>query len=317
MLPANRPAESSRDVSVWPHRIAVITACATFLLLFIGGLVTSKGAGLAVPDWPTTFGYNMFLYPWSRMIGHVFYEHSHRLVASAVGLLTIALAVTLWLREERLWVRNLGLLALALVIFQGVLGGLRVLLLEQTLAIVHAAVAQAFFALVVTLALVTSLEWRQNPPERSLTDGNRLRRLGTLTTGFIYVQIFFGAVLRHTGSRLDAHLLFAALVAVHVVLLALRVTKRHHSETKLIRPAQILIVLLLVQLVLGAVSYFGKFTGMLRMPAEAVVFFTTTHLITGALMFVICLVLTLRAYRFPSASIAAAAHQSLKERYSV
>ena len=133
--------------SPWPHRIALILACATFPLLFIGGLVTSKGAGLAVPDWPTSFGYNMFLYPWSKMVGNIFYEHSHRLVASFVGLLTIALVLTFWLRERRAWLRWLGVGALGLVIAQGVLGGLRVVLLEDTLAIVHAATAQAFFAL--------------------------------------------------------------------------------------------------------------------------------------------------------------------------
>ena len=104
--------------------MAVILACATFPLLFIGGLVTSLGAGLAVPDWPTTFGYNMFLYPWSKMIGGIFYEHSHRLIASSVGLLTIALAISLWLREKRRWLRWLGIAALLLVVAQGVLVGL-------------------------------------------------------------------------------------------------------------------------------------------------------------------------------------------------
>src|SRR4026209_67028 len=98
----------SLSSSPWPHRIALILACATFPLLFIGGLVTSKGAGLAVPDWPTTFGYHMFLYPWSKMIGNIFYEHSHRLVASFVGLLTIALVLTFWLHERRGWLRWLG-----------------------------------------------------------------------------------------------------------------------------------------------------------------------------------------------------------------
>src|SRR5512132_4020986 len=119
-------ATSPGEPSVWPHRLAIVLACATFPLLFIGGLVTSKGAGLAVPDWPTTFGHNMFLYPWSKMIGNIFYEHSHRLVASFVGLLAIALAVAFWLRERRAWLRWLSLIALGLVITQGVLGGLRV-----------------------------------------------------------------------------------------------------------------------------------------------------------------------------------------------
>ena len=166
-------AQSAADgasVSVWPHRLAVMTACATFPLLFIGGLVTSKGAGLAVPDWPTTFGYNMFLYPWSKMVGNIFYEHSHRLVASGVGLLTIVLALSLWLQERRNWLRWLGVTALVLVVIQGVLGGLRVILLEHSLAIVHASLAQAFFALAVSLALFTSAEWREKTTDRPLAD---------------------------------------------------------------------------------------------------------------------------------------------------
>ena len=194
-------------ISVWPHRIAVILVGATFPLLFIGGLVTGKGAGLAVPDWPTSFGYNMFLYPWSKMVGNIFYEHSHRLVASFVGLLTIGLALALWLREPRPWLRRLGLAALALVILQGVLGGLRVVLLEQTLAIVHAATAQLFFALTVCLAVFTSAGWTHGAVETTLNDGGRLRRLGAVTTALVYGQIVFGAVLRHTGERVEPILL--------------------------------------------------------------------------------------------------------------
>src|SRR5246500_3468330 len=156
----------SSSFSPWPHRLAVITACATLPLLFIGGLVTSKGAGLAVPDWPTTFGYNMFLYPWSKMVGNIFYEHSHRLVASAVGLLTIVLTLTFWLQEQRHWLRRLGVAALLLVILQGVIGGLRVVLLEDTLAIAHAAFAQAFFALTVSLAIFTSAAWNRQSKDQ-------------------------------------------------------------------------------------------------------------------------------------------------------
>src|SRR5574342_302863 len=193
------PMRSPASEGVWPHRIAVVLACATFPLLFIGGLVTSKGAGLAVPDWPTTFGYNMFLYPWSKMVGNIFYEHSHRLVASAVGLLTAALALTLWFREQRNWLRWLGIAALGLVIVQGVIGGLRVILLEHTLAIIHAAFAQAFFALTVSLAVFTSTGWRHvGAQQPSAADGARLRRLCAVMTFVIYIQSIFGAVLRHT-----------------------------------------------------------------------------------------------------------------------
>jgi heme a synthase len=293
------------SISVWPHRLAVITACATFPLLFIGGLVTSKGAGLAVPDWPTTFGYNMFLYPWSKMVGNIFYEHSHRLVASAVGFLTIALALSLWFRERRNWLRWLGVIALVLVIVQGVLGGLRVTLLEQSLAIVHASLAQAFFALTVSLALFTSPEWREKIAEAPQADYGRLRRLAAVTTGLIYVQVLFGAVLRHTGLRLDAHLLFAALVTLHVVLLTARIFKDHSDHHRLTRPALFLSAMLLLQLFLGTVSYLTKFTTILRIPIDATVFLTTTHLAAGALMLVTSLILTLRSYRYPTVTTAA------------
>jgi cytochrome c oxidase assembly protein subunit 15 len=305
------------SVSVWPHRLAVITACATFPLLFIGGLVTGKGAGLAVPDWPTTFGYNMFLYPWSKMVGNIFYEHSHRLAASAVGLLTMALALSLWMQESRKWLRWLGVIALALVVVQGVLGGLRVILLEHSLAIVHASLAQAFFALVVSLALFTSAEWRERITDRPLAGAGRLRRLAAVTTGLIYLQVFFGAVLRHTGLRLDAHLLFAALVTLHVVLLVIRIMKTHSDDPRLTRPAVYLTAMLFVQLFLGTVSYLAKFTTLFRMPADATVIFTTTHLAIGALMLATSLVLTLRSYRLPTVSKPARRQKVLAEQYSL
>jgi heme a synthase len=313
-------AQSAADgasVSVWPHRLAVITACATFPLLFIGGLVTSKGAGLAVPDWPTTFGYNMFLYPWSKMVGNIFYEHSHRLVASAVGLLTIALALSLWLQERRKWLRWLGVTALVLVIIQGVLGGMRVILLEHSLAIVHASLAQAFFALAVSLALFTSAEWREEVTDRPLADSNRLRRLAAVTTGLIYLQVFFGAVLRHTGLRLDAHLLFAALVMLHVLLLVIRIMNSHSDNSRLTRPAVFLTAMLIVQVFLGTVSYLAKFTTLLRMPVDATVIFTTTHLAIGALMLVTSLVLTLRSYRIPRVAKPVRGQKVLAEQYSL
>jgi cytochrome c oxidase assembly protein subunit 15 len=296
--------------------MAVALACATFPLLFIGGLVTSKGAGLAVPDWPTTFGYNMFLYPWSKMIGGIFYEHSHRLVASFVGLLTIALALTLWLREPRQWLRWLGFVALVLVIVQGVLGGLRVVLLEHLLAIVHAATAQIFFALTVCLAMFTSDEWRR-VTERPLDDGGRLQRLCAVTTGLIYLQIVFGAVLRHTGERLDAHLGLAILVAIHVVLVVMRVARLPHVS-KLKLPALALLAVLVLQAILGGVSYIAKFTTLWRVPIDLVVLLTTTHLAVGALMLAASVALLLRAHRLSTRSLDRRARkEAFAEQFSV
>lgn len=286
------------EVGLRVHRLALLTAAATFPLLFIGGLVTSKGAGLAVPDWPTTFGHNMFLYPWSEMIGDIFYEHSHRLVASAVGLLTILLAFSLWFYERRRWLRWLGALALALVIVQGIIGGLRVVLLEEALAILHACLAQAFFALTVSLALFTSQEWVGEPRKIELADAGRLQRLCVLTTAMIYLQGVLGAVVRFTGAGIHLHLLFAALVALHVALLAARILRFHRNQVKLFRPAVLLGGLLILQLVLGLGSYLVKFTPLgTFLPPLPVVILRTTHVVTGALMLVTSLLLTLRSYR--------------------
>ena len=159
------------------------------------------------------------------------------ITASWIAILVLTLA--LWLREPRPWLRRLGLAALALVILQGVLGGLRVVLLEQTLAIVHAAIAQLFFALTVCLAVFTSTGWTHGAVETTLNDGGRLRRLGAVTTALVYGQIVFGAVLRHTGERVDAHLTFAALVTLHAMFIIMRVMKDHSTIPGLTRPALI------------------------------------------------------------------------------
>src|SRR5262249_20124608 len=136
------------------HRLALATLAATCVLILLGGLVTNTGAALAVPDWPSTFGYNMILFPWSKMVGGIFYEHSHRLMGALVGVLTLALAAALWHEGGRL--RRLGLLAVGAVLAQGLLGGLRVVLLQDTLAIYHGLLAQAFFALLAAIALLTA-----------------------------------------------------------------------------------------------------------------------------------------------------------------
>jgi len=285
-----KDGSSSKSV----HRLAVLTALCTIPLLFVGGLVTTKGAGLAVPDWPTTFGYNPFLYPWSMMVGNIFYEHSHRLVASAVGLLTVVLAVALWLGEKQRWLRRLGAAALALVIAQGVVGGLRVVLLEQTLAIVHACLAQAFFALAVSLALFTSDEWRKSSPKVDVPDAGRLQRLCLITTGLVYVQVIFGAVLRHTGEMLALHLIFSTIVAVHVVLLGARIFKRH-PDRQLLRPISLLSGLLLAQIILGAAAYMGKF--VMALPDILAITVRTSHVVVGSLMLATSLVLALRSFK--------------------
>jgi heme a synthase len=187
--------------TAWLNRFAWFTAIATLLLICSGGMVTSKGVGLAVPDWPTTFGYNMFLFPVSKWIGGVLFEHTHRLIASTVGFLTIILAI--WLRrvEDRHWVRILGLMALAGVILQGVLGGLRVTMLKDEIGIFHACLAQAFLGLIVVIALVTTNFWRSL--SNVTVDPSRrggiapIKTIAIATTIAIYVQLALGATMRH------------------------------------------------------------------------------------------------------------------------
>src|SRR5205809_769672 len=157
---SNSAAIADRCYNKWLNRFAWFTAFTTLLLICSGGMVTSKGVGLAVPDWPSTFGYNMFLFPVSKWIGGVFFEHIHRLIASTVGFLTIILAIWLWRTEDRPSVKTLGLIAVAGVILQGILGGLRVTMLKDQVGIFHACLAQAFLGLIVLIAIVTTNFWQ-------------------------------------------------------------------------------------------------------------------------------------------------------------
>ncbi|HKX62959.1 MAG TPA: COX15/CtaA family protein [Verrucomicrobiae bacterium] len=188
----------------WLHRFAVLTALATFCLIWVGGLVTSKGVGMAVPDWPTTYGYNMFLFPISMWNGGILYEHSHRLLASLVGFLTVVLAVWLWLKEPRRWVRNLGVIAVILVIGQGVLGGLRVTAMKDELGIFHATLAQLFFVLMGGLALFTSRWWKSNRPAEGapLEDVRPFQHLAGAVAILFLTQLVIGATMRHQHAGL-------------------------------------------------------------------------------------------------------------------
>ncbi|HEY2953214.1 MAG TPA: COX15/CtaA family protein [Verrucomicrobiae bacterium] len=185
----------------WLTRYAVLTAFATLGLICAGGLVTSHEAGLAVPDWPTTYGYNLFLFPVSKWVGGILYEHTHRLVASLVGLMTSILAVWLWLKEERRRLRWLGVAAFLAVGLQGVLGGLRVTQLKDEIGIFHATLAQLFFVLVCAIALFTSRWWRDSQ-KKAIYDRARLRYFFAFTTAMILLQLILGATMRHQHAGL-------------------------------------------------------------------------------------------------------------------
>lgn len=184
---------------------AALTAIATFFLLGAGGLVTSHNAGMSVPDWPNSYGYNMFLFPPSRWVGGIFYEHTHRLWASAVGFMTTILAVWLWLKDPRRWMKWLGVAAFVLVVAQGILGGLRVVLNMDDLGGIHGVVGQTFFVLMCALALFTSEFWRKMCAEKRMNVPRGLRALVLVTTALIFLQLILGATMRaqHAGLSIN------------------------------------------------------------------------------------------------------------------
>ncbi len=203
------------DTNPFLHRFAWFTAGATLLLICSGGMVTSKGVGLAVPDWPTTFGYNMFFFPVSKWVGGIFFEHTHRLIASVIGFLTIILAIWLAFSKADRWIKILGWASLGAVVLQGILGGLRVTLLKDQIGIFHACLAQAFLALLVIIALATSPIWRRLSRFGGAVPRRSLAILALVISGLIYGQLALGATMRHQHrdlAILDFPLAYGQLV---------------------------------------------------------------------------------------------------------
>jgi cytochrome c oxidase assembly protein subunit 15 len=327
------------------HRFAVATAICTFFLVIAGGLVTSTGSALAVPDWPLSYGKLM-----PPMVGGIFYEHSHRMVATLVGLLTVVLTVWIWRKEKRRWVRILSLIALIAVIMQGLLGGLTVLFLLPTgVSVGHATLAQTFFCIVTSLAFFTSRWWLSDHQLSAETSGKSSRpnsgleaggpstfALCVAMTSAVYVQLILGALMRHTGSglavpdfplaygqvfpalspesvaaynerliqtdvRLAAegavtstqilihmlHRLWALVVAGTVIWVSIRLWKDSFLSKRLFSFSITLILLLLLQISLGAWT-------VLSMKAVPI---TTAHVGVGALLLTTCVLVTLHVAR--------------------
>jgi cytochrome c oxidase assembly protein subunit 15 len=301
-----------RNENIALHRFAFLTAGCTAFLIFVGGLVTSTESGLSVPDWPTTYGWNMFTFPYSKWVGGIFYEHGHRLTASFVGLLTVVLTVWMWIREKRAWVRWLSTAALGAVILQGLLGGLTVrFLLPTWISTLHACLAQTFFCSVIALAVFTSPQWKRGLPlVKSSAESISLQTLCAGTTAAIYVQLILGALMRHSDAGLAipdfplafgqiippftsnkiiihfAHRVGALLVSAMILWTFSRIVRAYGEHQLLFRPALTLLILLAVQITLGAITVWTA-KGVLP---------TTAHVLTGALVLGTSFLLTLRAY---------------------
>jgi cytochrome c oxidase assembly protein subunit 15 len=300
------------------HRFAKFLVACTVLLILAGSLVTSHDAGLSVPDWPTSYGWNMFTFPPSMWVANILYEHGHRLIASTVGFLTIIMAVWLWVADPRRWMRWFGVATLGSVVAQGLLGGLTVLFfLPAAISTAHAGLAEIFFCMTVAIAIFTSPGWISGYDAAAVTDGSsglegrRLRGLATFATVLIYVQILVGATMRHTGAGLaipDFPLMFGGIIpdhwsraiAIHfthrvgallvttaILTLFAHVRSRYRDRPELMRPAALIVSLVAVQVTLGALTVLSR-----RDP-----WINSFHVVCGAMVLTTSLVLTLRSWR--------------------
>lgn len=279
------------------HRFATFAALWTFVLIIAGALVTSNDAGLSVPDWPTSFG---SLYKLPPMVGGIKFEHSHRMIAESVGLLTIILAVWLSRTDRRPWMRKLGWAALATVIAQGILGGITVLhFLPPSISSAHATLGQTFFCLIVAIWLFTGRSWVEEPRQNLPTRRPSIQVLSGLVVTAIYIQLILGAAFRHHGIKLLPHIICATVVTFVILWTVVRVLTEYPQVDQLRRPAITLLTLLMVQLGLG----FGSWVTRVEwgrdavQPEKMMVFTTVAHVAVGALLLATAVVLAIQAWR--------------------
>jgi cytochrome c oxidase assembly protein subunit 15 len=280
------------------HRLAVLTACVALLPILLGALVTTKDAGMAFPDWPSSDGHNMLFYPWLKSAGAKFLEHAHRLAGITIGLTSIVLAGVAFRSEPRAWVRGLAYAVLAAVVTQGILGGQRVLLDARKLAFVHGSFAALVLALMSVVVVVTSRGWLYASARDTRARLARLKLLALATCGCVFVQYVLGGLLRHGGMLLYEHLGFAFVAALMTIWLAMSAAA---SGVLWLRgPAALLAVLTIVQLGLGAGAWVTKFgfdgyVAVYGSFMQDVV--RTAHVLCGMLLFVTSVVLTVRIAR--------------------
>jgi len=300
--PQNRLADGSGSRAL--HRFAIICAIATFILIFVGGLVTSTGSALAVPDWPLAYGRVV-----PKLVGGVRFEYGHRVVAGVVVMLTIVLATWIVMVERRSWVRKTAFAAAGVIVLQAILGGITVLyLLPLPVAVAHAGTAQALFCLMVAIALFTNPNFDTADTPASNRANRQTAVLATITTAVIYVQILIGAVMRHLGAGLAipdfpqsfghwlppffslaiavnfAHRCGAVVVSILILCTVARVFTTYLGRKALTHPALLLLTLLITQVSLGAMTIWS---GRAVLP-------TTAHVAIGAAVLATSLALTIR-----------------------
>ncbi len=289
-------AQRVSTTSSWLHGYLVFLAFATFFLLVAGALVTSNDAGLSVPDWPTSFG--TFRMP--RMVGGVLYEHGHRMFAATIGLLTVIMAVWVWLKEPRKWLKYLAGAAVLAVVAQGILGGITVLFyLPFLVSTGHAALGQSFFCILVTMAVTTQKDWSWD--EVKIDDSPSflpIRKFAIIVPIAVFVQLILGALYRHNGIGIMPHATWAIVVIVLALWMAVRILSHFMAEGRLVGPVKWLIGLVAIQLFLGIVALILRIQFRdAPQPMPPLIKVSTAHVAVGALVLAQSVVLALQIFR--------------------
>ena len=293
------------------HRFAVFSACCTFLLIIAGALVTSNQAGLSIPTWPLANG---SAFP--PMVGGIRWEWSHRLVAGSVAIFTLILAVWIWFRESRLWVRILGVCAFLLVVAQALLGRFTVkTFLDPPVSASHATLAEIFFIVMVSLAVFTGKWWTGEVEQLRDEDSPKLRTLTAVTSLLILIQIVLGAAFRHNAFGIVPHLIGAVVVTFMVFWTVLAVATRFRKVKDLRAAARYLEIALGIQILLGGAAYWAVLAARKAVqPTPIYVSLTVAHVAVGALTFAASAFLALRCFRMLKPAAASAPLESPRER---
>ncbi len=276
------------------HRFAVFTVCWTVLLLVAGALVTSNDAALSVPDWPKSFG------TWTPpMVGGVFYEHSHRVIAGALGVWTLILAVLIWVKEERRWLRWFAVIAVGGIVAQAILGGQVVIqLLHYWLPVIHACFAQIMFGALLSIAVFTSNWWVSDRPQLEDRGSPSIHSLALLNALVIFLQVFLGAGFRHKEIPIWPHAAGSLAVLAMVVWTAVALRKRFESSPELTKMRILLHSVFGLQFLLGIGAYWSRIsTADAAQPMPVMVALTVTHTVVGALLFAVSILTILLCYR--------------------
>ncbi len=279
------------------HRFAVFTACWTILLFVAGALVTSKDAALSVPDWPKSFG---TWFPSLRMLaGGAFFEHSHRVIAAVMGFLVLFLAIWLWKRDPRPWMRWFGVTAVGGVVAQAFLGGQVVRqLLHYWLPVLHASFAQIVFAAVLSIAVFTSKWWVSDQPQLEDSGTPSIHSLAILNAAVLYLQVILGAGFRHKEIPIWPHMAGAMLVLGMVIWTAVALRKRFAQSRELSRVRILLHAIFGTQFLLGLGAYWSRLsTADAPQPMPVMVWLTVIHTVVGAILFAFSVLVVLTCYR--------------------